>query len=384
MTGTLLGLYGAPMANVVRGQGSWLYDDAGHKYLDFLSGIAVTSLGHANPVIGEAITNQLGRVLHTSNFFTTPPGLAAAAKIGEIAPFEDAGVFFCNSGAEAVEAALKLLRRARPDRPKVVVLSDSFHGRTFGALSATMQPAKRIPFAPLLEGFIEVPLNDVAALSDALMDPAIGAVLFEPILGEAGVYPLADDFAEALITAQRERDILLVADEIQAGMCRTGEWLSSSHYGIVPDIFMLAKALGNGIPIGALVAKPEVGATFVPGDHGSTFGGNPIASSAAVAVIEFMQRSSMPERVRHLGDVALPLLKPLPGVTNVEGRGLMLGLQLAAPVAKDVVTKAFAAGLILNAPKADRLRLLPPLTISEPELNQGCEILAGVLAETLQ
>ncbi|WP_298345515.1 aminotransferase class III-fold pyridoxal phosphate-dependent enzyme [Ferrimicrobium sp.] len=383
MTGTLLGLYGAPMANIVRGQGAWLYDDEGHRYLDFLSGIAVTSLGHAHPVVQEALVGQLGRVWHTSNFFTTPPGLEAAAKIGEIAPFEDAGVFFCNSGAEAIEAALKLLRRARPDRPKVVVLSNSFHGRTFGALSATMQPGKRIPFEPLLPGFLEVALNDVAGLEEALADPEAGAVLFEPILGEAGVYPLGDAFAEALIRAQQEDGILLVADEIQTGMCRTGEWLASSHYGIVPDLFTLAKALGNGIPIGALVTKPEVGAAFLPGDHGSTFGGNPIAATAAVAVIEFMQRSSMTERVRHLGDLALPLLKPLPGVTQVEGRGLMLGLQLSAPVAKEVVERAFAAGLILNAPKADRLRLLPPLIISEPELTQGCELLAGALGEVL-
>ncbi|MHB1734585.1 aspartate aminotransferase family protein [Ferrimicrobium acidiphilum] len=383
MTGRLLELYGTPMANIVRGEGAWLFDDQGRRYLDFLSGIAVTSLGHSNPSIQEALVDQLSRVLHTSNFFTTPAGLQAAAKIGEIAPFEDAAVFFCNSGAEAIEAALKLLRRARPDRPKVVVLAGSFHGRTFGALSATMQPKKQEPFKPLLSGFIEVPLNDVGSLSRALDDPEVGAVLFEPILGEAGVYPLDDGFAEVLIQAQRDRGVLLVADEIQTGLCRTGEWLGVSHYGIVPDAFTLAKALGNGIPIGALVVKPEVGATLQPGDHGSTFGGNPVATTAAVAVIEFMQRSDLAERVRHLASVAFPLLKPLAGVTRVEGRGLMFGLQLEAPVAQEVVNRALASGLIINAPKTDRLRLLPPLIISEPELRQGCEILGSVLEEVM-
>lgn len=383
MTGRLLELYGTPMANIVSGQGAWLFDDQGRRYLDFLSGIAVTSLGHNNPAIQEALVGQLSKVLHTSNFFTTPAGLKAAAKIGEIAPFDDAGVFFCNSGAEAIESALKLIRRARPDRPKTVVLSGSFHGRTLGALSATMQPKKQDPFKPLLTGFVEVPLNDVAALSVALDDPEVGAVLFEPILGEAGVYPMADGFAEVLIRAQRDSDVLLVADEIQTGLCRTGEWLGVSHYGIVPDAFTLAKALGNGIPIGALVVKPDVGATLQAGDHGSTFGGNPVASAAAVAVIEFMQRSEMAERVRHLADVVVPLLKPLSGVVAVEGRGLMLGLQLDGPVAQEVVNRALAAGLILNAPKTDRLRILPPLIISEPELRQGCEILGSVLEEVM-
>ena len=379
MTGMLMDLYGPPMGNLVRGSGVYLFDEEGRRYLDFLSGIAVTSLGHNHPVIHEAVVSQLTRVWHTSNFFTTPSSLRAAERIGEIAPFADARVFFCNSGAEAIESALKLVRRACPDRPKIATLSGSFHGRTLGALSATMQPRKRQPFEPLLTGFVEVPFNDALAMREITADPEVGAVLFEPILGEAGVLPLEDGFAQALIDAQRDHGVLLVSDEIQTGLCRTGEWLGCSYYGIVPDAFTLAKALGNGVPIGALVAKPELAATMLVGDHGSTFGGNPLATAAAAAVIEFMEQASLRERVRHLGDLALPLLKPLSGVTKVDGRGLMFGLALAAPVAPEVMQEAFSSGLILNAPTPSRLRLLPPLIISEPELKQGIDILGGVL-----
>jgi len=384
MTGTLMNLYGSPTGNLVKGSGAYLFDDQGRRYLDFLSGIAVTSLGHDHPVIREAVASQLSRLWHTSNFFTTPASLSAAAKIGEIAPFADARVFFCNSGAEAIEAALKLARRARPDRPKVAVLANSFHGRTLGALSATMQPKKRQPFLPLLTGFVEVPLNDVSALRNVVADPEVGTVLFEPILGEAGVLELEDGFAQVLIEAQRDHGTLLIADEIQTGLCRTGDWFASTHYGIVPDAFTLAKALGNGLPIGALVAKAEVASAFEVGDHGSTFGGNPVATAAATAVITFMAESSLAERVRHLSDLALPLLKALPGVTSVDGRGLMLALALGAPVANEVVRQAWAAGLIVNAPTPDRIRLLPPLIITEPELKHGIEILANVLEGSVQ
>jgi len=384
MTGTLMNLYGPPTGNLVKGSGAYLFDDQGRRYLDFLSGIAVTSLGHDHPVIREAVASQLSRLWHTSNFFTTPASLGAAAKIGEIAPFADARVFFCNSGAEAIEAALKLARRARPDRPKVAVLANSFHGRTLGALSATMQPKKRQPFLPLLTGFVEVPLNDASALRNVVADPEVGTVLFEPILGEAGVFELEDGFAQVLIEAQRDHGTLLIADEIQTGLCRTGDWFASTHYGIVPDAFTLAKALGNGLPIGALVAKAEVASAFEVGDHGSTFGGNPVATAAATAVITFMAESSLAERVRHLSDLALPLLKALPGVTSVDGRGLMLALALGAPVASEVVRQAWAAGLIVNAPTPDRIRLLPPLIITEPELKHGIEILAKVLEGSVQ
>jgi len=380
MTTELMGVYGEPLATLVEGSGCWVSDVEGRRYLDLLAGIAVNSLGHCHPELTEALSRQLGRLTHTSNFFVSGPLAAALAALDGVLPWDESRVFFANSGTEATEAAIKLLRRAVPERPKVVCFEGSFHGRTLGALSATMQPAKQAPFAPLLPGFVAAPIDDPGALARALEDPQVGAVLFEPILGEAGVRLLAAGVGEVLAAAQA-RGVLLVADEIQCGLGRTGSWFGFEALGLVPDAILLGKALGNGFPVAALTARASLAQSFQPGDHGSTYGGNPVALTAVATVLGIMRRDDLPGAAGARGEELRNLAAELPGVQSVEGRGLMLGLELAEPRAREVVRAALGLGLIVNATGPSRLRLTPPLVISSEEVAEGARLLAKALKE---
>jgi predicted acetylornithine/succinylornithine family transaminase len=380
MNDYLMPTYPQPQAVFERGSGVYLYDSEGRRYLDFLAGIAVVSLGHCHPRIKEAIATQSSKLMQVSNFFTTEATLAAAYDLVNLVGWPDGKVFFANSGAEANEAAIKLLRKARPGGV-IVTFSGAFHGRTLGALSATGDQRKKTPFEPLLPGFLEVAFNDASALAKALSQPEVSSVLLEVVQGEAGVYPLSPDVAEVLRTAQRQRGVLVVVDEVQTGMGRTGEWFGYRHFGLEPDAITLAKALGNGFPVAALVARGELGEAFSPGDHGSTFGGNPLASAVVSAVIEEMKAQDMPMRSAQLGLLLAKQLRELPGIKQVEGLGLMIGAELEKPLAKQVVSRALSLGLILNTTGPSRLRLLPPLIINEPNITEGLELLRQAIED---
>ncbi len=378
----LMPTYAPAPVTFVRGRGCELYDDTGRRYLDFLSGIAVVSLGHAHPAVAEALASQARTLLHVSNLFRTTLGEEVAGLLDDlVGDGQPAGglVFFCNSGAEANEAAIKLARRARPGRPVVVSAVGSFHGRTLGALAATGQPEKQAPFAPLPGGFRQVPYDDLPSLEDAMGDGQVGAVLLEAIQGEAGVVEPRPGYLRAVAERCREAGALLMVDEVQTGLGRTGRWFAFQHEGVEPDIVTVAKALGNGVPIGACWARREVAEAFEPGDHGTTFGGQPLAAAAARATLQTMVELGAPERVERAGRRLREGLRGLPGVAEVRGKGLLLGVGLEEPRAKAVTTEALRAGLVVNAPRPDTLRLAPPLLVSEAEIDEALGILGGVL-----
>jgi acetylornithine/N-succinyldiaminopimelate aminotransferase len=377
--------YAEPPVTFVRGEGAYLFDVAGRRYLDFLSGLAVTSLGHAHPQVAEAVAEQARTLLHVSNLFGNTIGPEVAVTIDRLigGGTDRAGgqVFFGNSGAEANECALKLARRwAGPDRFAVVSTWDAFHGRTLATLAATGQVDKQTAFLPLPEGFDHVPFDDLAAM-DAACDPdRIGAVILEPILGEAGVMVPSSDYLAGVSQLCRDRNILLIMDEIQTGLGRTGQWFGFQHLGIEPDIVTMAKSLGNGMPVGACWARAEVAAAFVPGDHGSTFGGQPLAMSAARATLAVMEAENVPERARRAGERMARGLAALPNVRSVRGEGLLLAAQLTGEFAPAACRAALDAGLIVNAPRPDALRMAPPLLVSDEELDEGLALLGSVLA----
>jgi len=377
--------YADPPVTFERGEGSLLFDTEGRRYLDFLSGLAVTSLGHAHPVVAEAVAVQARTLSHVSNLFgnTVGPEVAATLDrlIGGGTGRAGGQVFFGNSGAEANECALKLARRwAGPGRHGVVCTRDAFHGRTLGTLTATGQPAKQAPFLPLLEGFSHVPFDDLDAM-DAACDPAVvAAVLVEPILGEAGVFVPSSDYLTGLRQLCTDRNILLMVDEVQTGLGRTGRWFAFQHLDIEPDVVTVAKALGNGMPVGACWATAEVAAAFVPGDHGSTFGGQPLAMSAARATLSVMEVEDVPGRARRAGERLRAGLESVPGVTSVRGRGLLLGAVLADDVAVAACAEALDAGLIVNAPRSDTLRLAPSLLVSDGEIDEALATLGPIVA----
>jgi predicted acetylornithine/succinylornithine family transaminase len=380
----LMHTYPVPSVTFVSGEGSWLVDMDGRRYLDFLSGLAVTSLGHSHPVVAAAIADQARTLSHVSNLFGTTAGPEVALTIdrligGDTGP-AGGQVFFTNSGAEANECALKLARRwAGPGRFAVVSTSEAFHGRTLATLAATGQPAKQEPFRPMPEGFGQVPYDNLDAM-DAACDPRrVGAVLVEPIQGEAGVVVPSSDYLTGLRQLCTERNILLMVDEIQTGLGRTGRWFGFQHLGIEPDVVTLAKALGNGMPVGACWARPEVAAAFVPGDHGSTFGGQPLAMAAARATLAVMEAEDVPTRAEVSGRRLRAGLEALAGVVSVRGAGLLLAVVLADAVAGTVVVDALDAGLVINAPRPDVLRLAPSLLVSESEIDQALATLAPIL-----
>jgi predicted acetylornithine/succinylornithine family transaminase len=377
--------YADPTVTFVRGVGSILYDTDGRPYLDFLSGLAVTSLGHAHPVVAEAVAEQARTLCHVSNLFGNPVGPEVATTLDRLVGggTRPAGgqVFFANSGAEANECAIKLARRwAGAGRFAVVSTWDSFHGRTLGALAATGQVDKQTAFLPMPDGFDHVPFDDLPAM-EAACDPArVAAVLVEPVLGESGVVVPSSDYLVGLRQLCSDRDILLIVDEVQTGLARTGRWFGFHHLGVEPDIVTMAKALGNGMPVGACWARAEVAAAFEPGDHGSTFGGQPLAMAAARATLAVMEAEGAPGRASEMGTRLSRALLALPGVAEVRGEGLLVGSVLADPVARRVCQEALAAGLVINAPRPDVLRFAPSLLVSAMEVDRAVAILEPVLA----
>ena len=368
----LLPTYPETRVTFVDGDGTALLDDAGREYLDFAAGIAVVSLGHRHPAPLAAAHAQLDRLWHVSNLFGTEPVRKLANLLSEFFGGGGAQAFFCNSGAEAVEAALKYARKAT-GKQGVIALERSFHGRTAGALSVTGQPAKREPFEPLLDRVRFVPPNDVAALQAAMSDD-VGLVLLEPVLGEGGVIPLEPRF----VAAARALDALLCLDEIQTGIGRTGTFFAFEQLGVRPDLVTLAKALANGLPIGCLLVADETAGAFVPGDHGSTFGGNLVACAAALAVCETVDDALL-ANVRANGERLRAGLAALPHVVEVRGLGLLVGAELDVP-AQAVADAALAAGLVCLTSGPTVLRLVPPLVVTAAEVDRALAILAEALA----
>ncbi|CAB4626847.1 unannotated protein [freshwater metagenome] len=375
--------YGAPAVRIVRGEGCKLWDEEGNEYLDFLAGIAVVGLGHANPEIADAIAEQARTLVHVSNLYGTVPGTDVAITLDRLLG-GGGQIFFTNSGAEAIECAIKLARKwGGHGRYGVVSAYGSFHGRTLGALHATGQPAKWEGFQPLPEGFRHVAWNDLEAL-EAAIDPSIAAVLLEPIQGEGGVHPASAEYFEGVRRLCDERGLLMIVDEIQTGLGRTGEWFGFQHFGVEPDVVTMAKALGNGMPIGACWAKRDVAAVFQPGDHGTTYGGQPLAASAARATLQILERMNAPQLAERAGAEFRHLLETVDGVVEVRGLGLLLAAQLAEGLdAKAVAADLLQKGLIVNAVSPTALRFAPPLIVSETEIAQAVDLLSAVLADHL-
>lgn len=373
--------YGLPSVQFVSGSGVRLIDRDGHSYLDFLSGIAVTGLGHAHPEIAEAIAEQARTLVHVSNLFGTVPGAEVAITLDRLLG-GGGQVFFTNSGAEAVECAIKLARRyGGHGRHSIISAYGSFHGRTLGALAATGQPAKWEGFQPLPEGFRHVVWNDLDAI-EAAIDPTVTAIMLEPIQGEGGVNPATAAYFEGVRRLCDEHGLLFIVDEIQTGLGRTGEWFGFQHFGVEPDVVMMAKALGNGMPIGACWARRDVAAAFSVGDHGTTYGGQPLAASAARATLAILERENAPQLAEHAGAYLRQCLIGLPGVTEVRGLGLLLAAQLAEGFdAKVVVADALRAGLVLNAVSPTSIRFAPPLIVTGAEIDEAVDILARILTE---
>ena len=379
-------VFGPPQVMFERGLGTQLWDVNGKRYLDFLCGIAVTSLGHSNPVVAAAISHQANTLLHVSNFFANPVATQTALMVDKLlsnASGEDAGygqVFFCNSGAEANEAGIKLARKFG-GRGKHVVVSalGSFHGRTLAALAATGQPEKHEPFAPMPEGFRHVVFNDIASL-EAALDDSVAAVLLETIQGEGGVVPASVEYLQAARKMCTDRGILLMIDEVQTGFARTGKWFGFEHAEIKPDVVMLAKAMGNGMPIGALWASQKIASVFKPGDHGSTYSGTALATAAARATMQLMVDMNAPEVVMQKGTELTAKLLTIDGVVNVRGRGLLLAAELSPELdAKKVAVQLLDKGLVVNGVTSHALRLAPPFTVSSEEIDEAITIMKTVL-----
>jgi acetylornithine/N-succinyldiaminopimelate aminotransferase len=368
----LMGTYARNPVEFVRGEGTRLWDDQGNEYLDFLSGISVTQLGHCPPTVVEAVQEQAGRLLHVGNLFYTEPGVRLARRLADSSL--GGKVFFANSGAEATECAIKLARAHRPGGG-FVVAEGGFHGRTMGALSATPQEAKQAPFAPLVPGFTVVPREDSEALR-AAVDESTSAVILEPVQGESGIHPLSDGVLHAAREACDEHGALLVFDEVQCGMGRTGSLWAWQGVGVRPDVMTSAKGLGGGVPIGACVAAPAYADLLQQGDHGSTFAGGPLVCTAALAVLEMVEDEAFLGGVRHKGDRLVAGLREL-GL-DVRGRGLMLAF--AAEDAPELMRRLLLEQrLVTNATGPDTLRLLPPLTVSDEEIDDAVNRIGSTL-----
>jgi acetylornithine/N-succinyldiaminopimelate aminotransferase len=370
----LLPTYARTDVKFVRGNGAWLEDDEGRHYLDLVGGIAVVGLGHLHPAPLAAAHAQLDKLWHVSNLYWTKPMTQLAGLLSE--RFGGASTFFCNSGAEAIESALKYARKAT-GKTGIVALENSFHGRTLGALSATGQPAKRASFEPLVPGVRFAKLNDSGSLA-AAVDDDTACILIEPIQGEGGIHPARPEFLARVRDLADERGALLVFDEVQTGVGRTGTFFAWQRLGTKPDVVTLAKGLANGLPIGALLVADEMADAFEPGDHASTFGGNPVACAAACAVVETLDDALLANVVRRGGDLARRLER-LPGAVEVRGAGLLLGLELDR-VAGDVIASCLEKGVLVGSAGERVLRLSPPLTINDEELSQALTVLEEVLA----
>ncbi len=376
---------GDRLALLTHGEGAYVWDNHGTRYLDFLAGIAVNSLGHAHPVFVEAVSRQAATLAHVSNYFATPPQLALAARLKRLAGTgPDGRVYFGNSGAEANEAAFKLARlhgngSSGPARPRILALTNSFHGRTMGTLALTGKAWMQEPFQPMIPG-VEFIDSTIEAL-EAAIDDKVAALLVEPIKGEAGVLPLPEGYLQAARQLTEAHGALLILDEIQTGAGRTGEWFAFQHAGIVPDAITVAKGIGGGFPIGALITFGSVGELFSPGSHGSTFGGNPLATAVADAVLAEIERADLVANAAARGEQVCAGIEALgsPLVAGCRGAGLLIGVALTHPVAKAVVAAALEHGLIVNAPGDDIVRLAPPLTIGDVEVDEFLALFAAAL-----
>ncbi len=367
----------------VRGDGTQLFDDAEKRYLDFLGGLAVVSMGHSRPEIVTALQAQAEQLWHVSNLFGTLPGPVLADMLDELLG-GDGKIFFTNSGAEANECAIKVARKhGGYGKHTVVSAFASFHGRTLATLHATGQPAKHEAFQPLPEGFRHAEWNDAEDFARVL-DPSVAAIFVEPLQGEGGVNMAEQNFMIDLAALCHERGILLMLDEVQTGLGRTGEWFGFQHYDIEPDVVTMAKALGNGMPIGACWARAAAGEAFVPGDHGTTYGGQPLAAAAALATVRLMKELDAPSLARKAGEYLSAKLSAVDGVSDVRGLGLLLASELTADslagrTAPQIAAASLEAGLVVNGVTPTSVRWAPPLTVSEAEIDEAVQIFAGVL-----
>jgi acetylornithine aminotransferase len=369
--------YGEPTLTLVRGDGATVWDDAGNAYVDLVAGIAVNALGHAHPAVVEAVSRQVATLGHTSNLVANEPSLRLAERLLALTG-RDGRVFFANSGAEANEAAFKMARRT--GRPAVVAADGAFHGRTMGALALTGQPAKRAPFEPLPGGVSFVPYGDAAALT-AAVDGGTAALVHAPVGGEGGVVPAPAGYLETAREVTRASGALLVLDEVQTGIGRTGAWFAHQSAGVEPDVLTLAKGLGGGLPVSACLAFGDAAALLQPGQHGTTFGGNPVSCAAALAVLDTIEADGLLQRAESLGKALSAGITGLghPLVATVRGSGLMLGIVLTAPVAAEVETAARKHGFLVNAVAPDVVRLVPPLVLTDPQADSFLSALPKVL-----
>ncbi len=370
--------YGIPHLTLVSGKGAVVMDSEGHEYLDFLGGIATNILGHAHPAIVSAVTKQVSTLGHVSNFYIHPGVVALAEKLQSLTGDSRSRVFFCNSGAEANEAALKLSRKT--GRTRIVAMQGAFHGRTMGALSLTGQPAKRDPFKPLVPGISHVPFGDLEAMRRKI-NRKTAMVIVEPILGEAGVVMPPHGYLQGIREMCDRTGALMVVDCVQTGMGRTGEWFGYEHEGIVPDVITLAKGLGGGLPLGAMIALGRTSHLFQPGDHGSTFGGNPVACASALAAIDVIEKKSLLVKVQAHEAVIKAELSTLPEVCEVRGRGLLLGIVLAYENSSEIREALSRAGVLVNAPSPTVIRIAPALTVTRKEVAKFISIFTKVLKE---
>jgi acetylornithine aminotransferase len=381
--------YGRLPIALTHGQGCWVWDTEGRRYLDALAGIAVNTLGHAHPKLVPALQEQVARLMHTSNYYHVPLQEQLAARLVQLSGLTN--VFFCNSGLEANEAALKIARKYGHDRgihlPEVIVCERAFHGRSIATLSATANPKVQAGFGPLVEGFVRVPLNDIGALEETVRTrPHVVAVFLETIQGEGGIHPARWDYLRALRRLCDERELLLMLDEVQCGIGRTGRWFAHQWAGIRPDVMPLAKGLGSGVPVGAVVCGPRAAGVLQPGNHGSTFGGNPLAMRAGLETLRIMEEDGLLAHAEHVGATMRAALEreigSLPGVLEIRGAGLMIGIELDRPCAA-LLGQAAEAGLLLSVTAERVIRLVPPLVITEAEALQAVAMLSPLVRSFL-
>jgi len=369
--------YGKPSITLVKGKGILVTDADGKIYLDFLGGIATNILGHAHPAIVKAVTKQVSLLSHVSNFYAHPNAIALAEKLTAMTGEKSAKVFFCQSGAEANEAALKLSRRT--GKMRVVAAQGAFHGRTMGALSLTGQPSKREPFLPLIKGVKHVPFGDIDAMRKAISKKT-AMVIIEPIMGEAGVIVPPVDYLRDLRNLCDKNGALLVIDAVQTGMGRTGDWFGYEYSGITPDVITLAKGLGGGLPLGAMIALGKAAELFQPGDHGSTFGGNPVTTAAGLAAIEFIESQDILSKVQKQGEHLIQELALIPGVKEVRGAGLLIGIELESLKASDVSDAMRDAGILVNAANSTTIRIAPALIVTDAQITKFISIFRKVIS----
>jgi acetylornithine aminotransferase len=370
--------YGSPSIALVKGKGLVVTDADGKQYLDFLGGIATNILGHAHPAIVKAVSKQVSVLSHVSNFYVHPNAVELAEKLASMTGDKTAKVFFCQSGAEANEAALKLSRRT--GKVRIVAAQGAFHGRTMGALSLTGQPSKREPFLPLIKGVKHVPYGNIEAMRKAVSKKT-AMVIIEPIMGEAGVIVPPADYLQEVRALCDAKGALLVIDAVQTGMGRTGDWFGYEYSGITPDVITLAKGLGGGLPLGAMIALGKAADLFQPGDHGSTFGGNPVTTSAGLAAIKFIESQKLLKKVEKRGAFLMQELALIPGVAEVRGAGLLLGIELENLKSSDVASALQKEGVLVNAANPTTIRLAPALIVTDVQIKKFITIFKKVMSD---